>query len=231
MTAGTGHWRTLRAVATLAGAYTVAVLPARTIAAPLLQLLRLLRERGSAGLADQPFAELLGAVAGSVVLAAGGWLLLLSTAVVVETARTAEPGRLTRSCPASLRRVLVACCGAALVGGLSTTAASAEPAGHPHRSRLTAGASIVAGLSLPDRTVGSSTPDASSRRVRVRSGDSLWAIGSRLLGPHASDREIAALTDRMFDANRDRLGPDPDLILPATVLRVPDLPSSRKDLS
>ncbi len=74
----------------------------------------------------------------------------------------------------------------------------------------------VAVVSTPPRD-GEAVPDA----VVVRRGDSLWAIAARVLGPAASDAEIAATWPRWFDANRGVIGPDPDVITPGTVLRPP----------
>lgn len=56
----------------------------------------------------------------------------------------------------------------------------------------------------------------------VHRGDSLWSIAARHLGPDASDAEIARAWPLWFEANRDRIGDDPGLILPGQVLRAPD---------
>ncbi len=74
----------------------------------------------------------------------------------------------------------------------------------------------VAVVSTPPRD-GEAVPD----EVVVRRGDSLWAIAGRVLGPAASDAEIAATWPRWFDANRAVIGPDPDVIRPGTVLHPP----------
>ncbi|MEU4196350.1 LysM peptidoglycan-binding domain-containing protein [Kribbella sp. NPDC026611] len=58
-------------------------------------------------------------------------------------------------------------------------------------------------------------------RVVVREGDSLWAIAARELGPGASNAEIAARWPDWYAVNRRLIGPDPELILPGQVLRVP----------
>lgn len=57
--------------------------------------------------------------------------------------------------------------------------------------------------------------------VVVHRGDSLWSIAAERLGPGASDAEVARAWPRWFEANRDRVGDDPDVILPGQVLRVP----------
>ena len=114
-------------------------------------------------------------------------------------------------------------------------------------ARLTAGTSVVgsavadtgpaspptsalAGLPLPDRTVGAgpATPAPRAavlsrpRVVVVRPGDSLWTIAAHLLGPGADDTEVTAAWHRLHAANRSRVG-DPDLIHPGQRLLVPEL--------
>ncbi|HEY9413000.1 MAG TPA: hypothetical protein VIP77_25725 [Jiangellaceae bacterium] len=57
--------------------------------------------------------------------------------------------------------------------------------------------------------------------ITVEPGDSLWAIAEHHLGPRATDHRIAAEWPRWFAANRDEIGPDPDHIVPGTMLRAP----------
>lgn len=57
--------------------------------------------------------------------------------------------------------------------------------------------------------------------VVVHRGDSLWSLAARHLGPDAGDAEIAHAWPQWYAANRDRIGDDPDLLLPGQVLRVP----------
>ncbi|MDP9445166.1 MAG: LysM peptidoglycan-binding domain-containing protein [Actinomycetota bacterium] len=81
------------------------------------------------------------------------------------------------------------------------------------------------GLPLPDRPpVAVQTRrhhPAASGTAAVRPGDSLWVIAARHLPPVATDAEVAAAWPRWYAANRDRIGPDPDLILAGTRLVVP----------
>jgi len=58
--------------------------------------------------------------------------------------------------------------------------------------------------------------------VVVHRGDSLWAIAARHLGRDASDAEIAQAWPAWFDANRDVIGDDPDVLRPGQVLRPPE---------
>ena len=56
----------------------------------------------------------------------------------------------------------------------------------------------------------------------VQLGDSLWAITGRVLGTGSPDASIAGAWPALYAANRDRIGPDPNLILPGTVLSIPE---------
>lgn len=62
---------------------------------------------------------------------------------------------------------------------------------------------------------------AEPEQVVVRLGDSLWDIAADHLGADATDWEIAASWPRWYEANRQRIGADPGIILPGTVLCVP----------
>ena len=55
----------------------------------------------------------------------------------------------------------------------------------------------------------------------VGSGDSLWSISVRRLGPDATPRRILNGVERIYALNRDRIGPDPDLIFVGQELLVP----------
>lgn len=58
---------------------------------------------------------------------------------------------------------------------------------------------------------------------RLEPGDSLWRVAATLLGPDAADARIAEQWHRIFELNRDRLGPDPDLVPVGIVLRLPEV--------
>lgn len=118
-------------------------------------------------------------------------------------------------------------------------------------TRSLSGSDVLTGLPLPDRVLGAaprrSTPaaplrargpgydadtvvmtSASSRprrrtptTYRVRTGDCLWTIAADLL-PGAGTAELDEAWRRIHHANRDAVGPDPDLVLPGTTLRLPE---------
>lgn len=64
-------------------------------------------------------------------------------------------------------------------------------------------------------------PSPEPERVVVRLGDCLWDIAADHLGPDATDWEIAASWPRWYEVNRDRIGADPGVILPGTILDAP----------
>jgi hypothetical protein len=55
----------------------------------------------------------------------------------------------------------------------------------------------------------------------VKPGDSLWSIAAAELGPDATDDTIAGRWPQWYAANRQLIGPDPNLILPGQVLNPP----------
>ena len=83
----------------------------------------------------------------------------------------------------------------------------------PHSAR-------AAATRTPLRTRTTSQP----AEVVVLRGDTLWGISARHLGPRATSAQIAADWPRWWHANRDRIGPDPSLLLPGQVLRTPLTP-------
>lgn len=69
---------------------------------------------------------------------------------------------------------------------------------------------------------GSAAPDS----VVVRAGDTLWDIAAAQLGHEADPATIAATWPLWYDANRETIGADPDLILPGTRLLPPSQSSA-----
>jgi LysM repeat protein len=71
-------------------------------------------------------------------------------------------------------------------------------------------------------TTASTKDDPNTRNtVVVDPGDSLWSISSERLGPNATPRQIDKKIERIYALNRDRIGPDPNLIFPGQEFRVP----------
>ena len=65
-------------------------------------------------------------------------------------------------------------------------------------------------------------PGEGREEVVVRRGDSLWSIAARHLGGDATDAEVARAWPAWFEANRDVIGEDPDLLRPGQLLRPPE---------
>ncbi len=97
------------------------------------------------------------------------------------------------------------------------------------RGEVPGGARVRVGV--PDRpTAGAATrytdvrsgqPVRVPARVVVKPGDTLWSIAATDLGPNATAEDVAARWPAWYAANRELIGPDPDLILPGQVLRIP----------
>jgi hypothetical protein len=62
-----------------------------------------------------------------------------------------------------------------------------------------------------------------SGRLMVYPGDSLWSIAQRELGPHATPQQIANEVERIFELNRDRIGYNPNLVVPGEELLLPSV--------
>ena len=173
-----------------------------------------------------------------------GWLvvarLVVATLAALASAVPGVVGTTARRVagvvsPRFARSAVRIACGVAVAGAplAGAGAALADPP-DPTTARTT-GTSAVRIVQPPvpvlDRQVvmtatPSATPDPAPRRVVVvRSGDSLWGIAARELGPRATDAQVAAAWPRWYDANADVIGPDPGLLRPGQHLRVPDRPS------
>jgi hypothetical protein len=60
-----------------------------------------------------------------------------------------------------------------------------------------------------------------SAAVRVQPGDSLWSLAASELGSDATTDRVAARWPQWYDANRDLIGSDPNVIHPDQILQVP----------
>jgi nucleoid-associated protein YgaU len=149
---------------------------------------------------DFPAAVL--ALISLVTVVVGAWALLVAVLASIPALR----GVAVAGTPRILRGVLFA----GVAGALTVPAAEAEDRG-------------VDGLRLPDRPLvaGSVEPAVKQSTVVVQSGDTLWAIVRDLLGPDADVATTAQAVDRWHHANREVIGPDPDLIHPGQRLAPP----------
>lgn len=196
-------------------------------------------------LATQPFDVLLVWLAALVAVGCLLWLWLVTTVVAVGAARGragSHPIGHTVGCPVAVRRLLLTACGVALAGGLAAPA-HAVPT-HLHGEE--GGGSALEGLPLPERPAGprdtakqltpppAPRPDAPAAGVRpehssarpgdvvvVRAGDTLWDLAAAGLPDDATPAAVDERWRAIYAVNADRVGPDPDLILPTTTLRLP----------
>ncbi|MGZ4500130.1 MAG: LysM peptidoglycan-binding domain-containing protein [Nocardioidaceae bacterium] len=183
---------------------------------------------GHRDLAGLRFDDALAALAAAALLLSWLWLAATSTLVLVDvlvsTVRRVPLGTRSRGCPRAVRAALVAGCGVALGATVAVPAYADPGTGTGSADRRAPLPGPLTGLRLPDRTTGGpDRADATTRSgsVRVRPGDSLWTIAARLL-PDATDAAVGAAWRAIARANADRIGPDPDLIYPGTLLRLPD---------
>jgi len=164
--------------------------------------------------AGHPFADRLVWLCSAAGLAGTAWLWLLTTAVAVEALTGA---RAPSGVPLPLRRLVLAACGVVLAGAAPAVATPVQPHAASHaRAQDPTAAVFLAGLPLPDRAEG-----VVDEEVVVRAGDTLWALAERSLPPAAGAGAVTARWHRIYALNRDRIGPDPDLIQPGQRLRLP----------
>ena len=74
---------------------------------------------------------------------------------------------------------------------------------------------------LVGRQLRAPQPGVQSTEVTVRPGDSLWTLSSARLGPFASDVDIALDWPLIYQANKDIIGANPNLLRPGQVLQLP----------
>jgi nucleoid-associated protein YgaU len=197
-------------------------------------------ELGRAG--AEPAAKVAAGVtlaAAAGLVAMGAWLAASTAWCVVVALRTGvatqAPGLHSRLTPRLVRLVVGAALGttalAAPAAAASTTPGGAVAHGPPLLPQA------LAGLPLPDRQPGAARPaaprataPAASPRTRagqplpthtVATGDTLWSIAAERLGSEADPGLVERGWRAVYDANRRRIGDDPDLIRPGTTLRVP----------
>jgi hypothetical protein len=175
------------------------------------------------GLDALPLDDALTGLAATALLACALWAWLVTGVTVLEAWHGVRSGRARRHVPSGVRRVVLAACGVALVGGLASPAVAAD-AGHPRHG--------LTGLPLPDRAtephrhrseVDSGRPRTGPppRSVVVAPGDSLWSIAAEQLPRDASDGRVTACWHAVYAANRAVIGTDPDVLEPGQRLRLP----------
>jgi nucleoid-associated protein YgaU len=151
-----------------------------------------------------------------------GWLAV-ATLLAVAARLPGQAGRVAtavqhRLTPPTLRRLVEAALGAAVVtGAVGPSLPAAADAGAPSAPSLDrpAGALATGGAPRP------ADEHLVAHEVVVRTGDTLWGLAARRLGPGAGNAAIAAAWPEWYAANRAVIGADPDLIRPGQRLRPP----------
>lgn len=176
-----------------------------------------------------------GDVAMGMVVVAGTWLVI-ATALTVVTQIAPAPVR--RRCPSlaprAWRRLVISLLGTgvlAIPGGGTGAAGAVDGRDVSSDRATTSGDSPLGaldGLPYPDRpSTARSAPPAQRPETRpsvvVRPGDSLWSL-TAAAQPRATDAQVAQRWPRWYTANRESIGPDPDLLTPGTVLDPPGQP-------
>lgn len=205
------------------------------LVAPLLPAVLVLGGAVRSGaVAGEAFDDVLVQLCEAAVAGCAAWLWLATAVTTADAVRGQRSGH--RGVPGAVRRLVLAACGVALLGGLGAPA----HAGDGGRT------SPVEGLPLPDRTTTTShvstvfaraaAQQDRARPVRqpavvvvVRPGDTLWAIARADLPPEADDTTVAARARQIHLANRAVIGTDPDLIRPHQRLRMPPPTTIREE--
>ncbi|WP_432536053.1 LysM peptidoglycan-binding domain-containing protein [Kineococcus arenarius] len=73
----------------------------------------------------------------------------------------------------------------------------------------------------PAELPGGVRPSGAGAELVVQRGDSLWSLARQLSGPGAPDADVLHEQQRLYAANADVIGEDPDVLLPGQVLRLP----------
>ncbi|MGA8988541.1 hypothetical protein [Aeromicrobium sp.] len=155
------------------------------------------------------FPAALLAIGGLVHLVLSAWILLL---VALSAARVPPPV-LRAVAPRLVRQALLA----GTVSALALAPASAEqgsaPAPQPTHD--------LSGLRVPDRPAVMPGAGRGAEPVTVHAGDTLWSIVAHWLPADAGPARIALGCRRWHEVNREVIGPDPNLIVPAQLLVPP----------
>lgn len=95
---------------------------------------------------------------------------------------------------------------------------AAQPRPQPQAPAASDAAPIPAEPGASSRS--SPEPAPPEPEIVVAAGDTLWSIAASA-DPDAGDAALLIAAQQLYDANRDRIGPDPNLIMPGTHLEAP----------
>ena len=178
--------------------------------------------RTAAGTGPTPALEtVLGQGAALAAAGCAGWAWTVTTVTVAQAA-TGRERRGLPGCPAAWRGVVLAACGVAVLSGLTAPAQA-----HDGRRNAGPGATVVAGLPLPERPTGRLHHPPPDRAVLVEAGDSLWSLAIEGLPVGADAAAVTAAWHRLYARNRAVIGSDPDLLRPGQRLALGSLGGRR----
>ncbi len=118
------------------------------------------------------------------------------------------------------RRVAAVAISAVLVGSVGAARASVEPP----TSRMVQMAEDTSPISNTAMSIAQRSMMTTGATYTVVSGDSLWRISRALLSEVGSVPDGSGISDlwrAIYDANRELIGANPNLIHPGQVLRIP----------
>jgi hypothetical protein len=172
----------------------------------------------------QPFAVLLTQWCTVALLGCAAWAWATTSLVLLEALRAAASQTLPhrrRGIPAGYRRLVLGACGVALSAGVATPALGTP--GPVHLDPLPASIATPVGTPVtPARAPIRVRPSALlAADILVRPGDSLWRLAAARLPQDVDDATIAHSWHRLYAANSELIGVDPDHIEPGQRLRQP----------
>lgn len=127
-------------------------------------------------------------------------------------------------------RVAALTLGIGTIGLTAAAPASADPGGARQPSCEPLEAARLDGLTLPVLPSAPRHSPAAATTLVVGRGDSLWSLATSHLDPPSPATAVDRLWRRWYAANRDVIGPDPDLLQPGQRLRVsPPPPTDQRN--
>jgi hypothetical protein len=163
------------------------------------------------GSASMTFGDLLLVLATWILRGCAAWGALMVVATLVEAA---THGRVHASAwvatPTAVRRTLLTALGILLAAAAPGPVSAAVASGSQHRPEPWS-------LPVPERPEG----QLRAPTVRVRAGDTLWALAAAHLPRGAGDAVVLAAVHRWYSRNHRRIGADPDLLRPGQRLSPP----------
>lgn len=182
--------------------------------------------RGPGGL--HALAAVITAAAAVLLVLAWTWLSCGALLTAADVLRSGAATRRRLAVPLGWHRLVAALLGTGALC-LPTAVRADAPGEGSGRNDPGRAAAVIDGLPLPDRPRGTGhRRPPRSGTLQVATGDSLWSLSSAHLGARAPDARVAATWPRWYSVNRAQIGPDPDLLIPGTTLRIPTSPPARE---